>query len=93
MLTKNRVANGLAVVAAVAGMVLVITGAGGQKGDDDAPATPSTSQVAPAVPGAGQAGPSAQPGGPAQSQPPAPGQSRPSAPAPKKDDDGDDDGN
>ena len=89
VLTKNRIANGLAVLAAVTGMVLVITGAGGQKGggdDDDAPASPTTSHVAPAGPG--QPG---QVGAPAQSQAPAPGQSQPAAPAKPKDDDGDDD--
>jgi hypothetical protein len=88
MITKNRIANAVATLAAIVGMVLVVTGAGAQGDDDDndAPATPAPpSQSAPAVPG------QVQPGAPAATNP-APAQTQ--APAPtKKDDDGDDDGN
>jgi hypothetical protein len=91
MVTRNRIANALATIAAIVGMVLVFTGAGsGQKGDDDdnAPSAPTPpSQTAPAVPG------QSQPGAPAQTAPTGPQQSQPAAPAPsKKDNDGDDDG-
>ncbi len=48
--TRNRVANALAVAAAVVGLVLVSTGTGHP--DHDAPDTaPSSSQVSPADPG------------------------------------------
>ena len=47
--TRNRIANALAVGAAVVGLVLVFSGAG-QSGDET-PGSPPTSSVAPAVPG------------------------------------------
>jgi hypothetical protein len=47
VVTRNRIANALAVAAAVVGLVLVFSGAG-QKSDDDTPATaPTSSHVAP----------------------------------------------
>jgi hypothetical protein len=66
--TKNRIGNALATLAAVVGMVLVITGAGHRSGGgDDAPRTPAPAgQVAPAVPGQGQPGVPARPPAPAQ---------------------------
>lgn len=83
-MTKDRVGAGLAVVAAIIGLVLVFTyrDAGADENDDDNPAAPpSTSQVVPAVPG----GQVQQPG-----QVQVPGQ--PVAPAqPQPDNDGDDD--
>jgi hypothetical protein len=87
--TRNRVTNAVMTLAALIGIVLVVTGAGQKSGgdDDNAPSTPPpTSQVAPAVPGA------AQPGAPAQTQVPAPAPTQAPAQAPKKDNDGDDDG-
>ncbi|MCD2194796.1 hypothetical protein LQ327_15600 [Actinomycetospora endophytica] len=90
MVTRNRIANALATIAAIVGMVLVVTGAGTKGGgdnDDNAPSAPAPpSQTAPAVPGQGQ------PGVPAATNP-AP-QQQTQAPAPtKKDNDGDDDDN
>jgi hypothetical protein len=66
--TKNRIANAIATLAAVVGMVLVITGAGHRSGGgDSAPRPPAPpSQVAPAVPGQGQ------PGVPVRTPAPAP---------------------
>jgi hypothetical protein len=89
MMTRNRIANALATIAAIVGMVLVFTGAGTQGGgDDDAPSTPAPpGQSAPAVPGQNQPGAPAQSNAPAQTQAPAP------AAPPEKDNDGDDDGN
>jgi hypothetical protein len=83
--TKDRVGAGLAVLAAIIGLVLVFQfpQSPGDGDDDDAPAAPPTSQIAPA------------PGGvlpPGQVQP-APGQvQQPQAPAQQPDNDGDDDG-
>ncbi|HEY2221644.1 hypothetical protein [Actinomycetospora sp.] len=82
MLTKERIGPVVATLAAIAGLVLVLTGAGHKADaddDDKAPSAPGTSQVVPApMPG--------------QVQPAAPGQTRPQAPAPaqqpQKDDDG-----
>jgi hypothetical protein len=50
MMTKNRIANSAATLAAVVGLVLVVTGAG-QKDDDSSPSPAPPSQVAPAQPG------------------------------------------
>ena len=81
MLTKDRVGAGLAIAAAVLGLVLVFSfpqAEGGGDDDDAAPAAPPVSQVVPA------------PGGQVQ---PAPGQvEQPAAPPPQGDADGDDDG-
>lgn len=79
MLTKDRVGAGLAIAAAVLGLVLVFSfpqSGGGGDDDDAAPATPPVGQVVPA------------PGGQVQ---PAPGQVEQPA-APQDDADGDDDG-
>ncbi|MCD2196559.1 hypothetical protein LQ327_24600 [Actinomycetospora endophytica] len=84
MLTKERIGPVIATLAAIAGLVLVLTGAGHKADADDndnAPSTPPTSQVQPA-PGQVQA-------------PVAPGQIAPpqtQAPQQQKDNDGDDDG-
>ena len=85
MVTKNRIGNALAVVAAVIGLVLVFSGAGHGDRDDAPAAPPPASQVQ--APAPGQPAP-AQPAAPTAGQPQAPA---PAAP-PKKDDDGDDDG-
>jgi hypothetical protein len=79
VLTKDRVGAGLAIAAAVLGLVLVFSfpqSGGGGDDDDAAPATPPVGQVVPA------------PGGQVQ---PAPGQVEQPA-APQDDADGDDDG-
>lgn len=50
MVTRNRIANALATIAAIVGMVLVFTGAGsGQKGEA-VPGQPQPAQTAPAAP-------------------------------------------
>ena len=79
MLTKDRVGAGLAIAAAVLGLVLVFSSPQGEGGgeDDAAPATPPVSQVVPA------------PGG---QVPPAPGQVEQPAAPPQGDADGDADG-
>jgi hypothetical protein len=80
VLTKDRVGAGLAIAAAVLGLVLVFSfpqDEGGGDDDDAAPATPPVSQVVPA------------PGG---QVPPAPGQVEQPAAPPQGDADGDDDG-
>jgi hypothetical protein len=52
ILTRHRIGNVLATVAAIIGLVLVFSGARQQGHDDDVPSTPAPpSQVAPAVPG------------------------------------------
>lgn len=87
-MTKDRVGAGLAILAAIIGLVLVFQfpQSPGGDDDDDAPATPPAGQIAPA------------PGGvlpPGQVQQPAPGGQvqQPQAPAQQPDDDGDaDDG-
>ena len=79
-MTKDRVGAGLAVVAAIIGLVLVFTYRDVSAGDDDddgPAAPPSVSQMAPA------------PGAPGQ---PAPGQVQQPAPPAQPDGDGDDDG-
>jgi hypothetical protein len=90
MVTRNRVANAVATLAAIVGIVLVVTGAGAKGGGDDDATPDSTpappSQTAPAVPG------QVQPGAPAGSAPAAPAPQT-QAPAPPKKDDDDDDGN
>jgi hypothetical protein len=89
MMTRNRIANALATIAAIVGMVLVFTGAGTQGGgDDDAPSSPAPpGRSAPVVPGQNQ------PDAPAQSNAPAPVQTQAPVAPPEKDNDGDDDGN
>jgi len=81
VLTKDRVGAGLAIAAAVLGLVLVFSfpqaEGGGDDDDDAAPAAPPVSQVVPA------------PGGQVQ---PAPGQVEQPAAPPQGDADGDDDG-
>ena len=81
MLTKDRVGAGLAIAAAVLGLVLVFSfpqaEGGGDDDDDAAPAAPPVSQVGSA------------PGGQVQ---PAPGQVEQPAAPPQGDADGDDDG-
>jgi hypothetical protein len=87
--TKDRVGAGLAVVAAIIGLVLVFSyrEASGGDDDDDGPAgpaaPPSISQVVPA------------PGLPGQVQQPAPGQvqQQPAQQPAQPDNDGDDDDN
>ncbi|MHC1563566.1 hypothetical protein ACR9E3_31825 [Actinomycetospora sp. C-140] len=86
-MTKDRIGAGVAVVAAIIGLVLVFTYrdvTGGGDDDDGPAAPPSVSQMAPA------------PGVPGQGQQPAPGQvqqqpAQPAQPA-QPDNDGDDDG-
>lgn len=81
MLTKDRVGAGLAIAAAVLGLVLVFgfpqAEGGGDDDDGAAPAAPPVSQVVPA------------PGGEVE---PAPGQVEQPAAPPEGDADGDDDG-
>jgi hypothetical protein len=87
VLTKERIGPVIATLAAIVGLVLVLTGAGqkADTNDDDAPSAPGTSQVAPApAPAPGRIVPAAQ----GQSAPPAPGQTQPPAQQPKKDNDG-----
>ncbi|HSK61021.1 MAG TPA: hypothetical protein VK935_18420 [Actinomycetospora sp.] len=67
MLTKDRVGAGLAIVAAVVGLVLVLQFPETDEDDDEGPAAPPTSQV---VPAPGQVSPA--PGGPVEQ--PAPPQ-------------------
>jgi hypothetical protein len=84
-MTKDRVGAGLAILAAIIGLVLVFQfpQSPGGDDDDDAPATPPAGQIAPA------------PGGvlpPGQVQPAPGGQvQQPQAPAGQPDTDGDDD--
>jgi len=82
VMTKDRVGAGLAVVAAIIGLVLVFTyrDAGAAEDDVNPAAPPSTSQVVPAPVPDGQV----QQPGQVQPQPAAPAQ-------PQPDNDGDDD--
>lgn len=87
-MTRNRVANLVATLAAVVGLVLVVTGAG-QKGDDDdsSPGPAPPGQVAPAQPGL------SPPGAPTPGVGPAHPRSQPSTQPPSRPEgDTDDDG-
>ncbi|MFC5142984.1 hypothetical protein ACFPK1_32510 [Actinomycetospora rhizophila] len=90
-MTKDRVGAGLAVLAAIIGLVLVFQFPQSEPGGDDDDDGPETSEVAPAVPGQPAPG---QPA-PGQVQQPAPG-GQAEQPAPQQqeqpgDTDGDDD--
>ncbi|MEJ2885153.1 hypothetical protein [Actinomycetospora aeridis] len=88
-MTKDRVGAGLAVLAAIIGLVLVFQFPQAEPGGDDDDDGAETSQVVPAVPAPGQPAPA-----PGQVQQPAPGgqvQPAPGQPEQPGDADGDDD--